>query len=907
MPPAAPRPLPRPLLSLLLLCLCAVPLAAQPTHVSWAQESAANSGPGLRAGVAYSPQALSTLAGGVLADVLWMFGGISSTLPLSYSDELWSYRRTDNSSSWALMPPGSSAIDRPTPRVGSALCAVGHFIYVYGGASFAANAHADLYRFDTAQRQWLLQLPPGTAPGALAYHAMSCVGGTVYLSGGEDASGTLRSSTYALLDAGNPALIRWSSPVMSGAPPTARRGHSLTAADNSRLVLFGGRGPSGSFLNDAYLLRTGTLEWVSLATLGARPAGREGHVAVVLSERLYVFGGADALGSRNDVVSLDLSSLIWSYPAAAGTLPTPRWGTLGAKLNEKLYVYGGLSTSSQLLGDMWSMSRQCHGRVHLRASRATFASGEGVYGPNARCEWLIAPTAPDRQVRLFFSAFGLEDGADYVRVYDGTEASRPLLAAFTGQGLPQSLVSSNGSLLVVMTTDGSTQDVGFRASYSSECAEGFRPSFTNPTTDDTCYPCSPGTYAPSPGLRGCTPCPSHEFQPAYGQSSCLECAAASRAPYEGAHAASECLCYVGFHSPGGLGTGCVACPNGAECPGGASEAIVHVGFCRYNATHTKPCCEPDQCRGGTDAVCPTDVGAAGADECVEFLILTFGVNTFIIVCAVVLGAALCMGLLTYYFGRRAGIAYGLRDYMRQLHLSSVGPKLGSEIHAYTSNFEMQTQAPSNRRRGFEVLERITEEPAGVGMVDASTTGTAPRDPRNPARLLNAALRDAPKTYMQVPVVSLEAVQTLEARLCAASPSAAAAEAPVPPLSLSTLQQAEADLFPPSTAGHSFDARSADARSAGAGVGGLQQDGASTYGGSLGEVEPAPPTPPRAKNRLMINTGAPNNEGRWSQPIKWTSSMQASPVGSFHPSLAPSEGQSVAGRSARYTREGQDGQ
>ncbi|KOO22755.1 kelch motif family [Chrysochromulina tobinii] len=522
-----------------------------------------------------------------------MFGGISSTLPLSYSDELWSYRRTDNSSSWALMPPGSSAIDRPTPRVGSALCAVGHFIYVYGGASFAANAHADLYRFDTAQRQWLLQLPPGTAPGALAYHAMSCVGGTVYLSGGEDASGTLRSSTYALLDAGNPA------------------------------------------------------------------------------ERLYVFGGADALGSRNDVVSLDLSSLIWSYPAAAGTLPTPRWGTLGAKLNEKLYVYGGLSTSSQLLGDMWSMSRQCHGRVHLRASRATFASGEGVYGPNARCEWLIAPTAPDRQVRLFFSAFGLEDGADYVRVYDGTEASRPLLAAFTGQGLPQSLVSSNGSLLVVMTTDGSTQDVGFRASYSSECAEGFRPSFTNPTTDDTCYPCSPG-----------------------------------------AHAASECLCYVGFHSPGGLGTGCVACPNGAECPGGASEAIVHVGFCRYNATHTKPCCEPDQCRGGTDAVCPTDVGAAGADECVEFLILTFGVNTFIIVCAVVLGAALCMGLLTYYFGRRAGIAYGLRDYMRQLHLSSVGPKLGSEIHAYTSNFEMQTQAPSNRRRGFEVLERITEEPAG---------------------------------------------------------------------------------------------------------------------------------------------------------------------------------------------------
>jgi hypothetical protein len=301
------------------------------------------------------------------------------------------------------------------------------------------------------------------------------------------------------------------------------------------------------------------------------------------------------------------------------------------------------------------------------------------------------------------------------------------------------------------------------------------------------------------------------------------------------------------------------------------------------------------------------VGAAGADECVEFLILTFGVNTFIIVCAVVLGAALCMGLLTYYFGRRAGIAYGLRDYMRQLHLSSVGPKLGSEIHAYTSNFEMQTQAPSNRRRGFEVLERITEEPAGVGMVDASTTGTAPRDPRNPARLLNAALRDAPKTYMQVPVVSLEAVQTLEARLCAASPSAAAAEAPVPPLSLSTLQQAEADLFPPSTAGHSFDARSADARSAGAGVGGLQQDGASTYGGSLGEVEPAPPTPPRAKNRLMINTGAPNNEGRWSQPIKWTSSMQASPVGSFHPSLAPSEGQSVAGRSARYTREGQDGQ
>ena len=77
--------------------------------MAWTQKlpaaSAASTGPtGGRASMAYAQQSLTQFTGGApLMDVLWMFGGISSTTPLNYSSELWGY--TVSTGTWQSPAP----------------------------------------------------------------------------------------------------------------------------------------------------------------------------------------------------------------------------------------------------------------------------------------------------------------------------------------------------------------------------------------------------------------------------------------------------------------------------------------------------------------------------------------------------------------------------------------------------------------------------------------------------------------------------------------------------------------------------------------------------------------------------------------------------------------------------------
>ena len=223
--------------------------------------------------MASAQQSLAGESGGALADVLWMYGGISSAEPLSYSDELWGYTATTGD--WEQ----SEALNGPPALVGSAMCAVGHILYLYGGANFDANAHDHLYTFDTAGRSWARVSLNGISPPPRAYHALSCAGGKVYLFAGADAADVVKNDLYILSQLGS-LQMGWSLPAPSGSPPTPRKSHSLSHGAG-KLYVFGGSGVSGEKLNDAYQLDVLTNVWSPLATTGDLPPGREGHTAVV--------------------------------------------------------------------------------------------------------------------------------------------------------------------------------------------------------------------------------------------------------------------------------------------------------------------------------------------------------------------------------------------------------------------------------------------------------------------------------------------------------------------------------------------------------------------------------------------------------------------------------------------------
>ena len=132
----------------LLVVLLYAPCARVQSHVSWAPVQTSDVPSGGRASMAFTPQSLASTSGGALNDGLWMFGGISSAAPLAYSNELWSF--SASTGAWQLQRAASG----PRALVSSAMCSIGHTLYLYGGASFDEQAHSDFYSYDTARGRW---------------------------------------------------------------------------------------------------------------------------------------------------------------------------------------------------------------------------------------------------------------------------------------------------------------------------------------------------------------------------------------------------------------------------------------------------------------------------------------------------------------------------------------------------------------------------------------------------------------------------------------------------------------------------------------------------------------------------------------------------------------------------------
>ena len=87
------------------------------------------------------------------------------------------------------------------------------------------------------------------------------------------------------------------------------------------------------------------------------------------------------------------------------------------------------------------------------------------YANNSNVTTVINPSTTGENVTVTFTSFLLENNFDYLKVYNGTSASAPLLANLTGSVLPNSITASNssGSLTFVFTSDSSVNLAGWSA------------------------------------------------------------------------------------------------------------------------------------------------------------------------------------------------------------------------------------------------------------------------------------------------------------------------------------------------------------------------------------------------------------------------------------------------------------
>ncbi|NXX37929.1 ASTL metalloendopeptidase, partial [Tricholaema leucomelas] len=96
------------------------------------------------------------------------------------------------------------------------------------------------------------------------------------------------------------------------------------------------------------------------------------------------------------------------------------------------------------------------------------------YTDNTNCVWLLRTRS--RKISLHFQAFELQKTrdcqGDYVKVYDGSSKSSPVLMDKTcGSEIPKELVASSNLMLVEFVTDGANTASGFQATFTSGRSE----------------------------------------------------------------------------------------------------------------------------------------------------------------------------------------------------------------------------------------------------------------------------------------------------------------------------------------------------------------------------------------------------------------------------------------------------
>lgn len=113
----------------------------------------------------------------------------------------------------------------------------------------------------------------------------------------------------------------------------------------------------------------------------------------------------------------------------------------------------------------------CTGNVDdTKYDFGTIEDGSGPvadYQNNANCSWLIGADDSLSNIVLSFVRFNTLAG-DELKVYDGTDATAPLLGTFSGATIPSAVTSTGSAMYITFTTDGSGTAQGWLANYDGE-------------------------------------------------------------------------------------------------------------------------------------------------------------------------------------------------------------------------------------------------------------------------------------------------------------------------------------------------------------------------------------------------------------------------------------------------------
>jgi len=162
------------------------------------------------------------------------------------------------------------------------------------------------------------------------------------------------------------------------------------------------------------------------------------------------------------------SPLLGSF--SGSSIPQELTGTAGKMLVH--FTSDNIQTRDGWSAKYTTQSSFCSGTTTRTAASGTISDGSGNlnYNDNADCKWLIKPNNAS-SVTLTFTSFSTEANYDFVKIYNGTTTSAPLLGSFSGNTLPPTLTANSGKMLVHFTSDYIINAGGWSANYTKNSKE----------------------------------------------------------------------------------------------------------------------------------------------------------------------------------------------------------------------------------------------------------------------------------------------------------------------------------------------------------------------------------------------------------------------------------------------------
>eukprot|EP01089_Gocevia_fonbrunei_P000771 TRINITY_DN10756_c0_g1_i1.p1 TRINITY_DN10756_c0_g1~~TRINITY_DN10756_c0_g1_i1.p1 ORF type:complete len:338 (+),score=62.43 TRINITY_DN10756_c0_g1_i1:72-1085(+) len=269
---------------------------------------------------------------------LYIFGGNSGVVSRTIQKDIWTF--DTGSSEWKEL---ASFPDDPLFRINTLYDQETHALYTFGGAIETEGILKftdKTWKYDIASNTWIKLVTSGTTPSPRAWYSAVLRNGALYVHGGQGTSSYF-NDLYKL----DLKTLEWSqlnSP--DGSDPPRFHATAVLHPDGSSMYAFGGIkffGANG-YRNDVAKYNFVSNTWEKVEAKGALPSTRAGHTAVIINNKMIVFGGNDINGRYlNDLWSFEFSTATWTKVSVPEPLPAVRSGAHGSVFSQEMLVFGG--------------------------------------------------------------------------------------------------------------------------------------------------------------------------------------------------------------------------------------------------------------------------------------------------------------------------------------------------------------------------------------------------------------------------------------------------------------------------------------------------------------------------------------------------------------------------------------